>query len=149
MKIPGSLRSNIANMTRRPLLWRLPVGTLLLAATLTACSDDENPAICSDVDALRSSVADVTDVDIDQQALAALPDDLAQVQADLTKVKSDAKDQYATEIDAVDQAASSVSSSLDAATATPSPAAVVDVGTAVQALGAALKDLDGAVESTC
>lgn len=136
-------------MTRRPLLWRLPVGTLLLAATLTGCSEDENPAICSSVDALKSSITDVTDVDIDQQALATLQGNLTQVQTDLEKVKSDAQDEFATEIDAVDQATSSVSSSLDAATATPSAQTVAAVGTAVQALGTSLTNLQDAVESTC
>jgi hypothetical protein len=133
---------------RRPLLWCLPAGTLLLAATLTGCSEDD-PAICSSVDALRSSIGDVKDVSVDQDSLATLQDDFTQVQTDLKQVKSDAADEYATEIAAVEQAASSVSSSLDAAVATPSPETLLAVGTAVQALGAALTSLDNAVESTC
>lgn len=84
------------------------------------CGGKDTPAICSDVEALKGSVADVTNVSLDKNSLATPLGDLTQVQSDLSKVKSAAKAPYATEIAALDQATSSVSSSLSAATASPS-----------------------------
>ena len=88
-------------------------------------------------------------MDLDQGALPELQDNLTQVQSDLGKVKDDAKDEYATEIDAVEQASASVGSSVDAAITSPSAQTITDVGTAVQALGASLRALEDAVKSTC
>ena len=122
---------------------------LLVSLTVAGCGEDESPAVCSDVDALKASVAKVTDVDLDENALATLGDNLTQVRADLIEVKDAAEDEYASEIDAVDQAFASVGSSLEAATTSPSAQAVSDVGTAVQALGTSLSALVDAVESTC
>jgi hypothetical protein len=133
----------------------LAAGFLLTATFTAGCAQsqppaqEEPPAVCSAVDSLNASVEDVTTVDLSQGALAELKDNLTQVQSDLGKVKDDAKDEYATEIDAVEQAAASVGSSVDAATTSPSAQAITDVGTAVQALGASLRALDDAVESTC
>lgn len=134
-------------MTRRSLAGCLAAGMLL--TTLAGCSEDESPAICSDVDSLRSSVEAVTDTDIDQGSLATLQDDLGAVRSDLSKVKSDAEDEFAPEIDDVEQAASSLSASIEAAVAAPAPQTVATVATAVQALGSALGTLDDAVDSTC
>lgn len=125
-------------------------------ATITAgCTGDEPPAtdeppaVCSAVSSLKESVSDVTTVDLDQGALAELQDNLTQVQSDLGKVKEDAKDEYATEIDAVEQASASVGSSVDAAITSPSAQAITRVGTAVQTLGTSLTALEDAVKNTC
>ena len=49
---------------------------LLASATLAGCGgDDETPAVCSSVDSLKASVADLKDVDLDQNALTTLQDD--------------------------------------------------------------------------
>lgn len=137
-------------MMRRSVLWCLPVGTLVLAMTLAGCGEDEeSPAICSAVDSLKSSVDEVTDLEVDRDSLATLQDDLDDVREDLSEVKSDAADEFGAEIDTVEQAASSLTSSIDAAIASPTPETIATVGTAVQGLGASLASLDDAVESTC
>jgi hypothetical protein len=66
---------------------------------VTGCGEDQSPAVCSAVDDLKASVADVTTVDLDEGALRELQDNLSQVQSDLTKVKDDANDEFADEID--------------------------------------------------
>lgn len=153
--MPKRSGSTVAAMMNRASAPILAAGFLLMATITAGCAQDEPPAqvepaaICSAVDSLKASVEDVTSVDLDQGALADLQDNLTQVQSDLGQVKDDAKDEYATEIDAVEQAAASVGSSVEAATASPSAQAITDVGTAVQALGASLRALDDAVESTC
>jgi len=136
-------------MTSRAITSFLAAGALLTALITSGCTTSEPPAVCSAVDSLKASVSEVTDIDLDQGALAELQDKLTQVKTDLGQVKDDAKNEYATEIDAVDQAAASVGTSVDAAKTTPSVEAVADVGTAVQALGASLRALEEAVTSTC
>jgi len=137
-------------MTRPRPRQSLPAAVVLLAAlTVSGCGDDEPAAVCSDVDALQASVDAVTTVDLGQGALAELQDNLTDVQSDLTALKDSAADEYETEIDAVDEAATGVGSSLEVAVASPSAQAVTDVGTAVQALGTSLSGLEEAVRSTC
>ena len=109
----------------------------------------DTPAVCSSVDALEKSVDDVTNVKLDRNALPTLKTSLSNVQSALSQVKSDAKDQYATEVNAVDQAASSVSSSLQAAGASPSAKSLSNVATAVHSLGASVTALQDSVKSTC
>jgi len=84
-------------MSRRSVQCLAAGGVLAVSFVVTGCSKDK-PAICSDVDALKSSVADVTSVSLDKSSLAALPGDVARVQSDLSTVMSAAKTQYATEI---------------------------------------------------
>jgi outer membrane murein-binding lipoprotein Lpp len=147
----GRPGSTVADMMRRSCARVLSVSALLLAsAMLAGCSGDEDtPAICSSVDSLKASVADVTNVDLNPAALTTLQDNVDQVRSDLSQVKSDADDQYPTEIAGVDQATSSVTSSLDAATASPSAQTIAAVATSVQALGTSLTALNDAVKSTC
>src|SRR3954471_4421840 len=88
---------------------------VLMSGTVVGCGGDDKPAVCSDVDALKTSVDDLMNVEVSQAGLSKLQDDLAQVKSDLSTVQSDAKTQYSNEIDAVEQAATSLSSDLSAA----------------------------------
>lgn len=88
-------------------------------------------------------------MDISQGALTELQNNLTQVKSDLAKLKVEAKDDFATQIDAVEQASASVSSSIDTAKTSPSVQAIIDVGTRVRALGTALTALTDAVKSSC
>ena len=136
-------------MRPRPTRFLTSVTAVLIALTMTGCGGDDPPAVCSAVDSLKTSVDDVTTVKLGKGALAELQDNVTQVQSDITQVKDDAKDEYASEIDGVEKAFTSVSTTLKAAIATPSAQAITDLGGAVQALGTSLTDLENAVKSTC
>ena len=122
---------------------------LTASLTVSGCGGSSKPAICSDVDSLKSSITDLRDVKLEAGALATLQSDLTKVQSDLSKVKSEAKTQYAAEISSVEQAAASLGTNLKAASDTPSVASLAAVATDVSALGAALSALQDAVSSTC
>jgi len=126
----------------------IPASVLVLVA-LSACSGDETPAVCTDVDAVKDSVSALTDVKVEQGALTDLQDKLATVKQDVAKLKSDAKSEFSTQLDAVDSATSTFTSTLDAAVADPSVGTVGAVGPALESLGTALTDLESAVEKTC
>ncbi|POH74770.1 hypothetical protein [Arthrobacter glacialis] len=91
----------------------------------------------------------MTTVDLSQGALTELQNNLTQVKSDVAKLKVDAKDEFATQIDAVEQASASVSSSIDTAKTSPSVQAIADVGTGVRALRTSLTALNDAVKGTC
>lgn len=137
------------------MLHRLPTlsvagsAALMAVLTLASCGGDDEPAVCSSFDSLKASIADLKDVDIDQNALTTLQDSFREVQSDLGKVKSDAKAEFGDDVDAVEQAASSVGSSLDAAIASPSGETVAAVGIAVKSLGTSLTSLEDALKNTC
>jgi hypothetical protein len=122
---------------------------LMASSTVAGCGGSSKPAICSDVDSLKSSVTELRDVKLEAGALATLQSDLTKVQSDLSEVKSEAKSQYAAEINSVEQAAASLSTNLKAASATPSVQSLAAVATNVSALGASLSALQDAVSSTC
>jgi hypothetical protein len=125
---------------------------LLASAALVACGGEDAPSpppICSSVAALKSSVADLKNVELTQGALATLQKKLTKVQSDVSNLKDDAKSEYATEVDAVEQAAASVSTTLEAAIAAPSASTLAAVRTAVRSLGTSLTALQDAVKSTC
>ncbi len=135
-------------MMRRRAAQCLVVG-VLLTTSLSGCGGKSTPAICSHVDALKASVTNVTKVPLGRNTLSTLKSGLTKVQADLNKVKAEGQAQFATEIAAVKQAASSVSTSLAAAEAAPSAGTVASVGIALKALGTSLTALENAVTSTC
>lgn len=120
---------------------------MLLA--VSGCGGKDKPAVCTDVTNLESSVSAVTKIKIDQGALPELKTKLAQVQTDAAQLKTDAQSQYATEISAVDAAATSVKTTVDAAIATPNATTLAAAVASLQQLKTALSGMQSAVKSTC
>src|SRR5687767_14221930 len=80
--------------------------TVLATGLLVGCGGGEHaPAVCSDVEALGASIDELTNVDLRQDGPSTLKDAFDQVMSDLGEVKKSATDEYADEVDAVDQAA--------------------------------------------
>ena len=145
-------------MSHSPRTRHLSVVTVVVALLLpvaagcgsdTESDTDEPPAVCSSVEALEASVATVTTVDLDQGALTELRDNLSQVESDLRTVVADAGDEYAAEINALDEAVGTVGSSLRAAITSPSSQALTDIGASVEQLSTSVSSLQEAVASTC
>lgn len=118
-----------------------------LAAGVAACGGQ--PAVCDDVDALRTSVDHLKNVQIGDNALATLSTDLKDVQSQLKQFKQDASGQYSSQIDAVQKEVDALRSSVEQATTNPSATSFTEVTSDVRALGSALGSLDDAVSSTC
>lgn len=136
-------------MTHRTLPGLACVATLLLAAS-TACGDDESSDACATLDSLNAAIVDVTpDGEIDQDTLTKLEDEVGNVQTDLEQIRSEASDDYSSQIEAVSQASETLTDRLDAARSAPSASTAADVATANQALDAAVKDLGDALKDTC
>lgn len=129
---------------------------LVLALLLSGCSGNDTSSggssaspVCSDVDSLKASASALTDITVQKGALSELETKLTAVQDDLAQLKSDAKSEFSTQLDAVDSAAQAFKSSLEAAVANPTATTVTAVGPALQSFGTALTDLESAVDKTC
>ena len=116
---------------------------------VSGCGGKDKPAVCTDVTNLESSISAVTKIKINQGALTELKTKLAQVQTDAMQLKTDAKAQFSTEVSAVDAAATTFKTALDAAVAAPSATTIAAVIASVPALTTALSNLQTAVKTTC
>jgi hypothetical protein len=147
MQIARSVAS-IADMhrTRHALASTLLLGAMSLG--LSACGQD-TPAICDDVDQLRSSVAKLKDIPLDQGALSELSSRLKTIQSDARRLQSDASKQFAGEVAAVRKAGDALGAAIDQAMASPSVATITALRPQLTALGTALGNLTDAVNSTC
>jgi hypothetical protein len=122
---------------------------MLLGAGLVGCSDDK-PAVCSSVDDLQTSVHNLEDIDVtSSSAVSDLEGGLATIESDLATVKTDAKSEFSSQIDAVDTSYTVLRTSVEAAKANPSTDTLAVVGTAASAFDTAVDTLASDVESTC
>jgi hypothetical protein len=137
-------------MVRRPPSVLLLAVSLLVTSLLAAgCGGKNTPAVCTDADALKTSISDLTDIKLDQTTLSQLQDKLTAVQTDASKLKSSAEAQFGDQVSAVEAAVTSVKTTVSAAVSTPNATTVAAVGSALQALKTALSDLQTALQSTC
>ena len=132
---------------------RRAVGTVLaliaISGGLAGCGGNDKPAVCSDLDNLKSSLSALKDVKLEQGALTTLSSDLQKVQSDLDQLAKEAKSQYSNEVSAVKSAASALSSSLKTASSDPNATSLSAVATDVGNLGTAISNLGDAVSNTC
>ena len=115
---------------------------------IAACGADDAP-VCQSMDALRSSVDHLKDVNVGENALSEAQSRAAQVKQDLLQVKSDAGEQYAAEIIDIQQAATDLQSTVDAAKAAPSQTTFDPLKSAIFGMGASITALDQAISVTC
>jgi len=87
--------------------------------------------VCSSVDALESSVANLKDTPLDKNGLSALESSLEEVGADAKQVRTDAGQQYECQVTAFTSSVSTLEASVEAAKAAPSAATLKPVATAV------------------
>ena len=127
----------------------LTIATLMLAASLAACGGDK-PAVCGAVDNLKSSVDDVKDIDVTSSgAISDLQSGLTSVESDLAAVKADAKSEFSSQIQAVQQSFATLKTSVDAAKAAPTAATLSTAGAALSAFDTGVESLVSDIQSTC
>ncbi len=105
--------------------------------------------VCSDVDALKSSIDDLTEVDVSQAGLSAITDGLRQVQTNLSTLKDNADGALTPQIDDLDQAVNSLSTSASDAVATPSVSTLATVAADLGSVASSLSALQQAAADMC
>jgi len=121
---------------------------ILSLVPLTACATDD-PAVCSSVDDLSSSMDHLGDLQLGENGRAEFESQLATVRADLAQVRTDADQQYGAQVAAVTEAASAVREQFQAAKAEPSASTLQPLATAITELGSGIRALRDAVAGTC
>jgi hypothetical protein len=115
---------------------------------LTACGADP-PPLCGSIDDLSSSMNHLGEIQLGENGRAELESQLTVLRADLAQVRTDAQQQYGEQVATVAAAASAVREQLQAAKAEPSESTLKPLGAAVADLGSGIRELHGAVASTC
>ncbi len=128
----------------------LTVVSLLLGASLVACGGNDKPAVCDSVDTLKGSISDLKDIDITSSgAVSSLETGLTTVKTDFDALKTDAKSEFAPQIQAVDNAYTVLQSSAEAAKSDPSAASIAAVAAAAATFASNVQTLVQDVQATC
>jgi hypothetical protein len=124
-------------------------GALAVAAGLAlgGCSSDSDGSsgddgasassaadLCASADALRSSIGDLSDVQVVQDGTEALRQASSEVGDDMDQLADDARNEFGDQVSGVESAAGDLRTAIEALGSDPSVAALGDVDTAVRAL---------------
>src|SRR5689334_15580456 len=129
---------------------RLAAACVVTAALVTGCSSSSsstsngsgstststgsNTAVCSDIENLKASIQGLKNVSITQNGLSAISDQITKIKQQLQTLKTDSKGQYDTQINDLTNALNSLSSSFDAARASPSVSTLATLALSVPAV---------------
>jgi hypothetical protein len=115
------------------------------AALLAACGgdDDDSSSLCNDVDALKSSVQELRDVNVVQNGTSELSSALDKVKSDAQALADSAKQDFGPDVDALQQALST----LETALRNVRDNGITPVQESAQAVQTAAKNLEDAVTS--
>ena len=117
--------------------------------TSTSTSTGSNAAVCSDIENLKASIQGLMNVSITENGLSAISDQITKIKQQLQTLKTDAKGQYDTQINDLTNALNSLSSSFDAARASPSVSTLATLASSVPAVITAGQNLVTEVSGTC
>ena len=137
-------------MSTRPTTFRaLAASTVLLGLLVAGCGADD-PAVCGSVNDLKTSFDGLKDIDVTSSgALSDLQTGLTTLKGDLDQVKTDAKSEFATGIDAVETAYDAVKTAVTAATDDPTAATIGAAATALSSLATEVQALVKDIQATC
>src|SRR5215472_18365097 len=80
---------------------RALAATCVVGAALLAGCSSSKPAVCTDAANLKASVQSLKDTNIRTDGLSKVSDDLTTIKQDFQSLQSHAKDQYATQVNAL------------------------------------------------
>jgi predicted pyridoxine 5'-phosphate oxidase superfamily flavin-nucleotide-binding protein len=123
-------------------------GAVLALCSLTGCGSDD-PAVCTSLDELRSSLGNIEDVQLGENGLVELQNILVQVKADAEQVVADAGQQYDAQLTTVTDAVAALDESAQAAKDDPSASTIETFTTSLAEVGTGLSSLQEAVAGTC
>ena len=117
--------------------------TVLGAAALTACGSDENAqdAYCDAGDAVRSSLASLTDLDLVAEGTDGLNSAVDEVRDDLNELSDTATDAAADEVSALDDSVAALEDAISDLSGGVSTDDAAALGTAIQSIGTAAQDV--------
>ena len=122
--------------------------TVLGAAVLTACGSDDNAedaqdAYCDAGDAVRSSLASLTDLNLVAEGTDGLNSAVDEVRDDLNELRDTATDAAADEVSALDDSVEALKEAISGLSGGVSTDDAAALGTAIQSIGTAAQDVYG------
>jgi hypothetical protein len=132
----------------------LLVVSVLLGVLLVGCGGgnggSDQPAVCDSVDSLKTSVDNVKDTDVRSSgAFRDLESGLTGIRSELTDVKSDAKSEFSSQIDAAEKSYGALKTSVEDAKANMSAATLAAAGSALSVFRTDVGTLTQDIDSTC
>jgi hypothetical protein len=128
----------------------LAAATLLVGALVSGCGGADDPAVCGSVNDLKTSFDGLKDIDVTSSgALSDLQTGLTTLKGDFDKVKTDAKSEFASGIDAVQTAYDAVKTAVTAATDDPTAATIGAAASALSSLATKVQALVTDIQATC
>ena len=116
---------------------------------VSGCGADD-PAVCGSVNDLKSSFDGLKDIDVTSSgALSELQTGLTTLKGDFDQVRTDAKSEFASGIDAVETAYDAVKTAVTAATDDPTAATIGAAATALSSLATEVQALVTDIQATC
>jgi hypothetical protein len=132
---------------------------LLAGGTTLGCSQDDDSsssapspttaAVCTSVDALQESVADLEDVRVREDGVAALQGAFSSVRSDVEQVVEDAQSEFSAQTDGLTADVSEIQTAIDQARAGPTDATLSAVVGSIESLVDDVAALADDVSSTC
>jgi len=127
----------------------LPVAALLVGAAAAGCSD-EQPAVCTSIDELQSSIEGLAEIELTgTTGVAGLEDQVALIAQDYRQLKDDAAEEYDDQVGAIDADLEKLKANAAAFVDSPSATAVAALQTSRDAVVAGVEALADDVRSTC
>jgi len=130
----------------------------LVAVAITACSDSgssssaaasSSAVVCDAADELRTSLDALSDVQPVEEGTDAVRQAFASVKTDLAQLGTDARDEYAGEVDRVQADADAVQTAVDTAQGAPSAQTLGAVASAIDVLLRDARALVDEVRESC
>jgi hypothetical protein len=118
-------------------------------STSSSSASVSNSAVCSDIANLKASIQGLANVSITQNGLSAISDQITKIRQQLQTFMSHAQGQYTTQVNDLTNALNGLSSSFDAAKASPSVSTLTALASSAKTVVTAGQNLVTAVSSTC
>ena len=107
------------------------------------------PDYCSNVSDLQQSVNDLKSIQLQSGALSTIQTDVQKVQSNATAVVSSAKQDFPTQTSALQSSVSTLSATINALPASPTPQQLVPLAPQIRSVGTAAQNLSNATNSAC
>jgi len=138
-------RQPMSNAMRRLVSVSLAVP---VAASAFACSTSK-PQVCSDAQALKTQLKNLGSSGSSPNKLTAIRNDLLAARVDLTQLKNAAKDEFASEIDAFNNALTGAQAAVTTATSSPNAGNIANSAVAAKNVVDSGRALTAAVDDRC
>ena len=142
------MRTAYLHGPRRWLLLQAAVLILVLSGLAAGCSSSK-PAYCTDAANLKTSVSDLSNVNVRQNGLSSLQTALNSVQTNASTLASEAKSTFGPQITALQSALSSLSTAIKSVTGQPAVTAATAVASSVVQVKNTASALQTAVAGKC